>query len=125
LSFLESTSHSVQLQLSVLHLQLHDAHISTFCWPCVTTRQHSRTNRMHCLYSVCYELTACTRYMLWALFAHLQEALYIQQFVYIVCVLCQLAASGLAVSRHITHTQYTNYCVCSASWWWARNARNM
>jgi hypothetical protein len=31
-----------------------------FCWPCIVIYQYSRTNRMHSLYSVYYELTGST-----------------------------------------------------------------
>jgi hypothetical protein len=31
-----------------------------FCWPCIIIYQYSRTNKMHFLYSVYYELTAST-----------------------------------------------------------------
>jgi hypothetical protein len=54
---------------------------------------------------------------------------------YIACVLCQLAAPGLEYSysftqilvqpTDITSTQYTKYRLCSASWEWASNVRNM
>jgi hypothetical protein len=51
-----------------------------------------------------------------------QEALYIQQLVYLYlffCVLCRLAASRVGVELHFnTPKKYTSCCIYSASWWW-------
>jgi hypothetical protein len=35
-------------------------HYLMFCWPCIIIYQYSKTNKMHFLYSVYYELTAST-----------------------------------------------------------------
>jgi hypothetical protein len=31
-----------------------------YCWPCIVVHQYSKTNYMHLLYSIYYELTAST-----------------------------------------------------------------
>jgi hypothetical protein len=85
-----------------------------FCWPCIVIYQYSRTNKMHFLFSVYCKLTASTWFK--HLFAHHQEALHVQWLVYFVCIMsadCYHSWSGTAVPL-----QYTNCCVCSASWWW-------
>jgi hypothetical protein len=63
-------------------------------------------------------------YMLLALLAHPQEdCTYGTR--YISWVLCQLAAPVLLQTTGITRTQYIKCRLCSASWRWASNARNM
>jgi hypothetical protein len=64
----------------------------TFCWPFIIVYQYSKTNVMQFLFSL---LIIKGLYMLRALLAHLQEALYsTNDTLYIACVLCQLAATG-------------------------------
>jgi hypothetical protein len=73
--------------------------------------QYSKTNEMHFLYSVYYELTASTCFR--ALLVHLQETLHKQQFVYCVRVMsvgCYQDWSStlipVAASKHYTPTIY-------------------
>jgi hypothetical protein len=67
-----------------------------FCWPCIIVYQYSRTNKMHFLYSIYYELTASTR------FEH--YLLTFRRFCinnsYIACVLCRLANTNNPGSSH-------------------------
>jgi hypothetical protein len=119
------------------------------CWPCIIVYQYSETNVMHFLFSL---LRIKGLYMFRALLAHPQEALYKRHLVYcmrvvsvgctrtevplhgtgyIAYMLCQLAATRIGgelqswCSQLTTCTQYTKSRLCSASWGWASNARNM
>jgi hypothetical protein len=67
-----------------------------------------------------------------ALLAHLQKVLHKQQSVYCVRVTsvgCYQGCGGTLQSwqqpTDVTHTQYTNCCLCSASWRWASSACKM
>jgi hypothetical protein len=70
-------------------------------------------------------------YMFRAFLGHLQEALQKRHLVYCVrvmsvgCTRIEAEASILAQPTDITRTQYTKCRLCSISWWWASNARNM
>jgi hypothetical protein len=88
------------------------------CWSCIVIYQYSRTNEMHFLYSVYYELTASTRFEHYLLILRRSG---INNNWYIACVLCLLAATTVEEEC----MQYTNCCLCSASWRWASSARNM
>jgi hypothetical protein len=91
--------------------------------------QYSETNVIYFLFSL---LRIKGHYVLRALLAHPQGALYKCHSVY--CVrFHQFTAPGLkwnstpipVQQTDITHTQYTKCCLCTASWVWASNARNM
>jgi hypothetical protein len=75
-----------------------------FCWSCIVVYQYSEINVMHFLFSL---LRIRGLYMFRALLAHPQEAL------------------NLVQPTEITRTQYTECRLCSASWRWASNPRNM
>jgi hypothetical protein len=61
--------------------------------------QRSETNEMHCLYSVYYELTACTCFEhYWLMFRRRCT----NNIWYTACVLCRMVAA----SRHNTHAVY-------------------
>jgi hypothetical protein len=63
-----------------------------------------------------------------ALLAHPQEVLYKRHLVYCVRVMsvgCTRIGVELVQPTDITHTQYTKCRLCSVSWGWASNARNM
>jgi hypothetical protein len=76
-----------------------------FCWPFIVRIQYSRTNKMHLLFSVYYQLTACTRFEHYLLII---RGHCIHNNLYILCILCQLAASPalIAASWHNTHKIY-------------------
>jgi hypothetical protein len=111
--------------------QLHLYPNLLFYWPCITVYQYIETNVMHFLFSL---LRIKGLYMFRALLVHPQEALH-KRHLYIVCVLCQLAAPGLECNwclraileqpTDITRKQYTKCHLCNSSWGWASNARNM
>jgi hypothetical protein len=82
---------------------------------------------MHILFNL---LRIKGHYMFRALLAHLQEALHKRHLVYCVRVMsvgCTIIGAELQpwCSQLTTRTQYTKCCLCSASWGWASNARNM
>jgi hypothetical protein len=62
-----------------------------FCWPCIVIYQYSRSNKMHFLFSVCYELTASAGFERYLLIIRRR---FIHSW-YILCILCRLAASGV------------------------------
>jgi hypothetical protein len=78
--------------------------------------QYNEINAMHILFNL---LRIKDLYMFRSLLAHPQEALHKRHFVY--CVRVMSAAPELVPPR----TQYTKCRLCSASWWWASNIRNM
>jgi hypothetical protein len=86
-----------------------------FCWPCIIVYQYSETNVMHFLFSL---LRINGLYMFRALLAHLQEALHKQHLVY-----CMHVFSVDCTRAKVEH--YTKCCLCSNSWGWTSDARNM
>jgi hypothetical protein len=78
-----------------------------FCWRCITVHQYSKTNKMHILYSVYYELTAttCFKHYLLIFGRHCTNNSYTH------CVSCQLVATSstpnlVTTNRHNMHTIY-------------------
>jgi hypothetical protein len=87
--------------------------------------QYSETNVMHFLFSLLRIKGLC---MFRALLAHPQEALHKRRLVYCVRVMsvgCYQGWSKTPQPTDMTRTQYTKRRLCSASWGWASNARNM
>jgi hypothetical protein len=96
-----------------------------FCWPCIIVYQCSETNVMQFLFSL---LRIMCLYMFRALLAHPQEALQKRHLVYCVRVMsvgCTSSTSILVQPIDTIRTQYTKCRLCSASWGWASNSRNM
>jgi hypothetical protein len=82
-----------------------------FCWLCIVVYQYSKTNEMHFLYSIYYELTAyvCFEHYLLIFRRHCTNNNW-----YTACV--------LSVG---THMQNTNCCLCSTSLRCASSDRNI
>jgi hypothetical protein len=91
-----------------------------FCWKCITAHQYSETNVMHFVFSL---LRINGLYMFQALLAHPQVALDKRHLEY--CVRVMSVGCTRLKPTDITRTQYTKCRLCSASWEWASNARNM
>jgi hypothetical protein len=87
--------------------------------------QYNEINVMHVSFSL---LRIKILYMFRKLLAHPQEALHKRHLVYCVrgmSVGCGSFTAVVAQPSNITRTQYTKCRLCSASWEWASNARNM
>jgi hypothetical protein len=87
--------------------------------------QYSETNVMHLLFSL---LRIKSFYMFRALLAHPQDTPHKRHLVCCVRVMlvgCTRIEVGLVQPTDITRTQYTKYCLCSASLGWGSNARNI
>jgi hypothetical protein len=77
-----------------------------FCWPCVVVYQYCKTNEMHFLYSIYYELTACTCF--WHYLLILRRRCTNNNW-YIECELCVLAASRIGVELVILSNAWKVY----------------
>jgi hypothetical protein len=95
--------------------------ILMFCWRCIVVYKYSKTNEIHFVYSVNYELTASTCFKHYLL-------------IFRMCLTngsWYIAAPGMEFHCNpgqptdTTRTQYTKCCSFSASWRWESNARNM
>jgi hypothetical protein len=92
-----------------------------FRWPCIIVYQHSETNMMQFLFNL---LRIKGLYMFRALIAHPQEVLHKLHLVY--CVRIMSSSTPILVQpTDITRTKYAKCRLCSASWGWASNARNI
>jgi hypothetical protein len=101
-----------------------DIRITKICLPIlilviIINYQCSETNVMHFLFSL---LRIKGLYMFRVLLAHPQEVLHKRQLVY--CVR-QLAESGLKFHSNPGAANWHNVLLCSASWGWASNTRNI
>jgi hypothetical protein len=65
-----------------------------FCWLCIVIYQYSRTNKMHFLFSVYYELTTSTYFKH---YLRITRRRCIYNNWYILCLLCWLAATRVGV----------------------------
>jgi hypothetical protein len=93
-----------------------------FCWPCIILYQYSETNMMHFLFNL---LRIKGFYMFRALLAHPQGALHKRHLVYCVRVMSVGSTPILVQPIDIIRTQYIKCLLCSTSWGWESNARNM
>jgi hypothetical protein len=87
----------------------------------MSASQYSETNVMNILFNL---LRIKDLYMFRALLAHPQETLHTWHLIYCLRV-TSVGCTILVQPTHITRKQYTKYRLCSASWRWASNARNM
>jgi hypothetical protein len=102
-----------------------------FCWPCIAVYQYSKTNKMHFLYSVYYELMASTCFQHHLL---IFRRCCTNNSWYVACVLCLLAATRIEVelvtpilvaanihNTHTTHQLLFLQCLLKMSKWCSKH----
>jgi hypothetical protein len=99
-----------------------------FCWPCIIIYQYSKTNEMHSLYSVYYELSASTCSQHYLLI--LRRRFYTTIGILCTCYVCWLHQGWSGTLVQPTHSwswqstkTYNTYQLLHTyivtSWWWA------